>query len=334
MSYFSIIIPAYNVENYLENCLNSIVGQTFKDYEIILLDDSSTDSTFDIAKDFAERFSFIKIKRINHVPVGEVRNEAIKMSKGKYIVFVDADDYLMPQMLENIHDAVAVNDSDICFLPRHFIESNNGLEEHDFIRLLDDKNLCWNDKANFLNFVFESKSVIPAAMWTSACRKEILIKHGIVFDSDYIWSEDTDFIFKVLQASNTVSLCSYRGYVWNRKNMGSATRNITSKKAISRLSVYKKWYDALDTNCFGELDSNVKDYLKGRLLANYCEMLFTYTFVRNRRIRKEIAGKLESDAMWNIDADFIPAEYNKYGLYIGRWMFMIKHYIKRLVGKA
>ena len=97
MPKFSIVIPVYNVEDYIERCLESIKKQTFKDYEVIVVDDGCTDKSIEIAKQYD-----VKIIKTEHVSVSEARNVGVKHTKGEYLIFLDSDDYWDKELLNEI----------------------------------------------------------------------------------------------------------------------------------------------------------------------------------------------------------------------------------------
>ena len=98
----SVIIPVYNVENYLRECLDSIINQTVKDIEIICVDDGSTDSSPDILKEYQNKDSRIRIITKENGGQASARNLGIKEAQGEYIVFIDSDDFIESEMLENL----------------------------------------------------------------------------------------------------------------------------------------------------------------------------------------------------------------------------------------
>ena len=109
----SIIIPIYNVEKYLEKCLDSILNQTYKNLEIILIDDGSTDNSPNICNSYCEKDKRIKIIHKNNEGVSSARNKGIELSKGKYIVFIDSDDYVSNEHIEVLYDCIISNNVDL-----------------------------------------------------------------------------------------------------------------------------------------------------------------------------------------------------------------------------
>ena len=100
----SVIVPVYNVENYLRQCLNSITGQTLKNIEIICVDDSSTDGSKRILEEYAKKDERVKIITQPNKGAGAARNNGLSVAKGKYLSFLDSDDFFEPDMLEHAYN--------------------------------------------------------------------------------------------------------------------------------------------------------------------------------------------------------------------------------------
>lgn len=100
----SVILPVYNIEDYLSECLESISNQTFEDIEIICIDDGSTDKSLEILKEHSNRDSRIRIIEQENQGAGAARNKALEYAAGKYVYFIDGDDYLELTALEELHD--------------------------------------------------------------------------------------------------------------------------------------------------------------------------------------------------------------------------------------
>lgn len=113
MPKLSIIVPVYNAENYLDRCVNSIMNQTFKDFELILVDDGSTDASGKMCDDYADQNFNIKVIHQYNKGIGPARNTGILNSNGEYIGFVDNDDFISPIMYENLIRVALNTNSDI-----------------------------------------------------------------------------------------------------------------------------------------------------------------------------------------------------------------------------
>lgn len=114
MSEISVIIPVYNTEKYLPRCIDSLLKQTFTDFEVILIDDGSTDNSLAVCQSYAAMDSRIIIIQSKHLGVGAVRNLGLDNAKGKYIMFCDSDDYVEPEWIEELHKAAANHPDSLC----------------------------------------------------------------------------------------------------------------------------------------------------------------------------------------------------------------------------
>ena len=110
----SIIIPVYNVEKFIRQCLDSILSQSYKNYEVILIDDKSKDSSLDIIREYETKYSnFFVIENKKNSGPGASRNKGIDKAKGEYIMFIDSDDYIEPNTLEDAFNAAKKYDADV-----------------------------------------------------------------------------------------------------------------------------------------------------------------------------------------------------------------------------
>lgn len=123
----SIIIPVYNVENYLENCIKSVIQQTYKKLEIILVDDGSTDKSGSICDEYKKMDKRIKaIHKING-GLSDARNCGIDIASGKYITFIDSDDYIDTNYIEYLYKLISVNDADLASCTYKFVDEKNNI---------------------------------------------------------------------------------------------------------------------------------------------------------------------------------------------------------------
>lgn len=112
-SKISVVIPVYNVENYLDKCIQSILNQTFHDYEILLVDDGSTDNSGIICDDYALKYSNIDVIHKSNGGPSDTRNVGVNVAQGEYIFFLDSDDYIIPECLEILYSNLINNNADL-----------------------------------------------------------------------------------------------------------------------------------------------------------------------------------------------------------------------------
>ncbi|WP_298521471.1 glycosyltransferase family A protein [uncultured Methanobrevibacter sp.] len=149
----SVILPVYNSEEYLRECLESLLNQTFKDIEILCIDDGSSDSSLDILKEYESVDSRIIVISHENMGVAGTRNNALKLIKGNYVYFMDSDDYLDKNAFKKLHDNITSNSSDFCIMKAIFV---NGSEEYKFPAFELEKEF---GKVNFNRFTFTYKDV-------------------------------------------------------------------------------------------------------------------------------------------------------------------------------
>lgn len=125
MSLISVIVPIYNSSKYLEKCLNSLINQTIKEIEIIVVNDESSDNSLEIAQDMAKRDSRIRVFDRKHAGLSAVRNYGIEQAKGEYIGFVDSDDYVEKEMFATLLAMIKDNAADISVCGWYLVENGN-----------------------------------------------------------------------------------------------------------------------------------------------------------------------------------------------------------------
>ena len=180
----SIIIPIHNVEKYLRKCLDSIFNQTFQDFEIICVDDGSTDKSLDILEEYKKKDGRFVIIRQRHSGAGAARNNGIKFAKGKYIQFLDADDYFEPNMLEEMYNHAEKFDADItvCSIKKvddagNVIESKNPNSPINLDLTPMEAPFCWKD---FKEDIF---CLFNVAVWNKLYLKELITSNNLEFQN-------------------------------------------------------------------------------------------------------------------------------------------------------
>ena len=129
MSKVSVIIPVYNTEKFLRECLDSVINQTLKDIEIICVDDGSTDDSLNILKEYAEKDERIRVLKNSHSGAGACRNKALQSANGEYLAFVDSDDFCELEFLEKMYNKAIRTSSDIVICAVNSYNTNTGIKE-------------------------------------------------------------------------------------------------------------------------------------------------------------------------------------------------------------
>lgn len=214
MSLISVIIPAYNVEKYLSRCLDSVLAQSHKELEVILIDDGSTDATPAICDEYAGRDGRIKTVHKQNAGVAAARNDALDLASGDMFAFADADDHYEPDMLKNLYDAMIAYDADMAVCG-YFEEYPDRTDEHgtDSGTVLYDNTQAYED-------YFRMGGRIGSGCWNKLIKAEAAA--GIRF-KDYRMGEDVEWLSRVLDRCDKVVCTDYAGYHYIHRE-GSATR--------------------------------------------------------------------------------------------------------------
>lgn len=257
----SVIVPIYNVEDYLNKCLTSIMMQTYRDLEIIMVNDGSTDKSADICKFFCKKDSRFKLINQKNSGVSVARNTGIKNSHGEYISFVDADDYLEVDMYQKLMNEYTNDEIDLVCCGIYRV--NNEKKIKDFT--LRKKIIIGKDE--FLRQMFKiKKRKICWAPWNKLFKTKIVKK--IMFPIDIKIGEDMLFLYEYIKQSQKIILTTDILYNYLiRNNSATNTKNFSMKKFdIIRV------YDRLLDNC----DEKQKDILNLRLFIVSLDVLFKY----------------------------------------------------------
>ena len=225
----SVIVPVYNCEDYLEESLGSLLNQTFKDIEIICIDDGSNDNSLDILKSIASSDSRIKVFTQENQGAGAARNYGMKKASGDYIYFFDADDFLEKDALEKAYSNAIKNDSDIVFFKfdqykdnRFFAHSGPNLEIQFAGADFDSFTFDWHD---YRRGPFTG----PFAPWLKIYKKEFLDAHECFKFPNGLNHNDVPFHVMTFLKASKISFVPEHLYRYRIDNAGSITNNRLKK---------------------------------------------------------------------------------------------------------
>lgn len=194
MSKVSIVVPIYNVEKYLEQCVDSIINQTLKDIEIILVDDGSPDNCPQICNDYAKKDSRIKVVHKKNGGLSSARNAGIEVATGDYIGFVDSDDYIELDMYEKMYNIAIENNVDFVMSDYYRVSSESKVEATlDMDEGIYDKNKIKKDIFSTLIMGDDINYGRLLAVWHCLYKRELLDKNNLMFDEEVKYSEDNLF---------------------------------------------------------------------------------------------------------------------------------------------
>ncbi len=314
----SIIVPIYNVEKYLERCINSLIGQTLDDIQIILVNDGSTDNSGEIAKEYAIKHQdkIMYLEKENG-GLSDARNYGLPYATGEYIAFLDSDDYIDKEAYKAMYDKAKQENAD--YLECDFIwEYPNKLKE--------DKRVDYKNKKEMLAFV-------RVVAWNKLIKREVIEKNKLEFPKGLRY-EDVEFTYKLIPHLNKVSYIDecFIHYT-QRENSIANVQNARTSEIFTILdnviSYYKEneFYKEYED----ELEYNYARYLLCSSLKRICKIQDKET---RTRLINETWNKLNSEfPNWkkNKILNAVNIGKNKYMRTINKFTYMIYTRLFKLI---
>jgi glycosyltransferase involved in cell wall biosynthesis len=249
MSEISIIIPVYNVERYLPECLDSLLCQTFRDIEIICVDDASTDRSPEILREYEVRDSRIRVHQMKvNSRQGAARNFGLKIARAPYIGFVDADDIVMPHHFERLYQAITLHKADMVITPFQFFDQRESVKRiflRIFSRSTTEEQRClqkwehvlgneWQQQQDFSNPVKRALCAdmfmqVMSKLYTSALLDDLFFPEGVQF-------EDIPFTVEASKRAKKIVSIPDGGYCY-RRHRASTTLAPNPSKYFDLLAV-------------------------------------------------------------------------------------------------
>lgn len=248
----SVIVPVYNVEDYIKETLNSLMNQTIKDFEVIMVNDGSTDNSVEIIKSYMKKYENIVLINQENGGPSKARNRGIAEANGEFIVFMDSDDLIPKDSLEVRYDLAKKNEADVVICGTY---KYDGKEK-------------WPMKKHFLKEGIKDVKKDYDLLWTvGPCNKIFrrnLIK-GIRFPEDIKYAEDQVFVMTAYIKAKRIYATQYVGYYYRMRNnpTESLTQQIQTNSADVISQVLKSW-----TLTEQEIDSNINDKIVASNLKN------------------------------------------------------------------
>ena len=235
MTKVSIIIPIYNVKEYLQECIESVLNQTYADIEILLIDDGSEDNSSEICDKYAEQSNKIKVFHIKNGGVSNARNLGIKEATGKYIMFVDSDDVIESQMVEKMVENIENYDMVICGYWEKFRNMNL---KHEVTSVVIDI-----DKEKSITDIFEREGY-GGYLWNKIFITNIIKENEIKFNKDIYMCEDLYFVINYMRFCKKIRILPECMYYYRMRKSSMIWKKEKSKFE-SLFIAYSKIYAIL-----------------------------------------------------------------------------------------
>ncbi len=210
--FFSIVTTVYNKEKYIKQCILSVLNQTFGDFEFIVVNDCSTDNTLNVLEEFKD--DRIKIHNIaNNRGVSFCRNYGLKNACGKYIYFIDSDDYLEETILKRAYEELCLNPSDMLIFPYHlYMETKKRVKRDNSKRML--KPIVNFKKPFCVQSSTKELLELSYEVWNKIFNRDFLCNSSIFFKEDLGFSEDLVFYCDILAHAKTATYLDAAGYYY------------------------------------------------------------------------------------------------------------------------
>ena len=220
---FTVIIPIYKVEEYLERCVDSVLAQTFSDFEVILVDDGSPDRCPQICDEYEKKDSRVRVIHKQNGGLVSARNAGIFAAKGDYITYVDGDDWVKPGLLQFVHDRIAESSVPVDMI---IFAAEKVFENHSE-PMLNHVEEGWYDRERLEREVFpyllrgfNTSKTISGHTWNKPCRRELQVEH-YVRDERIRMFTDLPMTIEIILNCKNVYICNDQFYLYNQTNLGS-----------------------------------------------------------------------------------------------------------------
>ncbi len=261
----SIVVPIYNVEKYLDDCIKSIIGQTYKNIEIILVDDGSTDKSGEVCENYAKYDKRIKVIHKENGGLSDARNEGLKIANGQYITFIDSDDYVNEEFVEILYKSIKKYNADISICNYDLIEEKSTYRKENKKNIKDITQL---DNKECLKRTYSNEKGMEFLAWAKLYNKDLFVKNCIIYPKGKI-HEDTYTTYKLIYYSKNIVYNDVSLYYYRKRN-GSIMNSNVSITILDGLEATKESCEFFEKNKESELLTLAfNDYMRKSLEVYY-----------------------------------------------------------------
>lgn len=280
--FFSVIVPVYNVEKYLGQCVESILGQGFAEYELILIDDGSPDSSGDICDKYASLDPRINVIHKENGGLSSARNAGIKKAKGKYIFFIDSDDYLIDNdAFQGLYNLAQKTQADVIMYGIKKFFEEDGRYESD-LDDIDVTKINFNKKNDALKYMIE-RNIYKADACVKIVKNEIVVRYGMTFKKGYL-SEDMDWCGDLMIYADSFAYYNQQIYVYRLQRQGAITNTNSGKLVEDKLYMCAKGLKQVESI----EDEHLKSVLGSYYAYEYAVCLGISYNIKDKELLKKI----------------------------------------------
>lgn len=278
----SIVIPVYNVGYYVRECIESVIKQSYRDIEIIIVNDGSTDNSLEICKEYELKYPFVILIDKENGGLSDARNVGINNATGNYIIFLDSDDYwcdknLLFDLVECIKKSPKIDY--LFFKYKFFFQQKNIFKESTFN--IEENQFIGKSGLECLDYILENMKKFQWFACMGMIRKDFLFKHNLFFTKNRNY-EDMLWTPKVFIMASCIRFYNKAPYVYRLDREGQITSRFSYKNIDDSIFIAKYWYDYLK-------NAEIKSDLKRKIFTNintryFYAIKFSGFLVKNERI--------------------------------------------------
>ena len=232
----SIILPVYNAQNHIARCLESICAQSWQNIEVIVLNDGSKDQSLPVCEAFRAKDERIVLVDKANSGVSDTRNLGLKLASGKYVQFVDSDDYIDPDFTEHLVTAAEQNNADLVIAPYKMVIPAGASKPEQVLDKLQDE---------FARHLMDKPaSYFYGVLWNKLYRRDLLVDHQIQFTSEVRWAEDLVFNMQYLEYANVLVSIPEAGYYYVQNPQSICHTQINPATIVqNKIQVFRYYKD-------------------------------------------------------------------------------------------
>lgn len=257
----SIIVPVYKVEQYLERCVNSLTNQTYKNIEIILVDDGSPDQCPQMCDNYANIDSRIKVIHKKNGGLSDARNAGLRIATGEYVMYVDSDDYVEKNSCEKLIENAIGNTDVIVGACKEISPKGITFQQHTNL----EENKTYEAKEYVLLSIKKNEWYAPA--WLNLYRRAFLIDNNLYYKVGYYF-EDIEMLPRLFLANPTVRYVNYPFYNYIIREGSIMTSSVTQEKINMTIDIYSEWLQLISSVSDVEYRNKLYGVLAKYYMAN------------------------------------------------------------------
>lgn len=280
--FFSVIIPMYNSQLYIEKTMDSILAQSMKDFEVVVVDDGSKDKSGEIVHNYAEKDKRIRLISQENGGQSKARNRGLEESRGEYIIHLDSDDFFIDNdFFKKLKESIESTSADVVMYRyvKYYEDSDEYAKSH-----YDFKRTEGITTPETLLPILAKKDAYYGSAWTKSVKKSLLLENGIRFD-EKLSCEDVDWSYRIMEKAKSIFCLDEVFVAYRQRKGGSVSTSGSYKNAEDFLKMVEKYKERYEQNEIG-LSESLRAGLLSTVAKLYSNLMLTYLRVSSKDKKK------------------------------------------------